>query len=160
MPPNHISLPHRSQNQKLSSEEKINSTNAGQTLKVLKAGERSKLRYLFRNTHAIVKYNRPITDYVWLCSLDKAKGIDIGSTYVNKQAPVDFIIPSPTKLRGDIVTLPSVHHNPCEQSRINILQWILTKLGTYLVLKRIWNPIDFQGQRSRSRSNFYRITSL
>ena len=22
----------------------------------------------------------------------------------------------------------------------------MTKLGTYLVLKRIWNPIDFQGQ--------------
>ena len=54
----------------------------------------------------------------------------------------------------------TVRHNPCEHSRINILQWILTKLGTYLVLKRIWNPIDFQGQRSRSRSNFYRITSL
>ena len=36
--------------------------------------------------------------------------------------------------------------HPCEHSRINILQWILTKLGTYLVLKRIWNPIDFQGQ--------------
>ena len=31
-------------------------------------------------------------------------------------------------------------------TRINILQCILTKLGTYLVLKRIWNPIDFQGQ--------------
>jgi hypothetical protein len=46
-------------------------------------------------------------------------------------------------------------------SRINILQWILTKLGTYLVLKRIWNPIDFQGQRSRSLCQmFYRITSL
>jgi hypothetical protein len=29
-------------------------------------------------------------------------------------------------------------------SRINILQWILTKLGTYLDLKRIWNLIDFQ----------------
>ena len=37
--------------------------------------------------------------------------------------------------------------HPCEHSRINILQWILTKLGTYLVLKRIWNPIDFQGHR-------------
>ena len=36
-------------------------------------------------------------------------------------------------------------------TRINILQWILTKLGIYLVLKRIWNPIDFQGQRSRSK---------
>ena len=34
-------------------------------------------------------------------------------------------------------------------TRINILQWILTKLGTYLDLKRIWNPIDFQGQRSQ-----------
>jgi len=30
---------------------------------------------------------------------------------------------------------------------MNILQWILTKLGTYLVLKRIWNPIDFQGHQ-------------
>jgi hypothetical protein len=27
---------------------------------------------------------------------------------------------------------------------------MLSKLGIYLVLKRIWNPIDFQGQRSRS----------
>jgi hypothetical protein len=40
---------------------------------------------------------------------------------------------------------------PCEHSRINILQWILTKRGTYLVLTRVWNPIDFQGQRSRSQ---------
>jgi hypothetical protein len=39
---------------------------------------------------------------------------------------------------------------PCEHSRINILQRILTKLGTYLVLKKIWNPIDFQDQRSKS----------
>ena len=54
-------------------------------------------------------------------------------------------------LRRDIVTLPSVRpSHPCEYSRINILQWILTKLGTYLVLKRIWILIDFQGQRSRS----------
>ena len=44
--------------------------------------------------------------------------------------------------------------HPCEHSRINILQWILTKLGTYLILKKIWNPIDFQGQRSRSRVKF------
>jgi hypothetical protein len=41
-------------------------------------------------------------------------------------------------------------------TRINILQWILTKLGTYLVLKRIWNPIDFLGQRSRSPGQIIR----
>jgi hypothetical protein len=29
-------------------------------------------------------------------------------------------------------------------------------LGTYLDLKRIWNPIDFQGQRSRSQGLIFR----
>jgi hypothetical protein len=38
---------------------------------------------------------------------------------------------------------------PNLKSRINILQWILTKLGTYLVLRRVWNPIDFQGHWSK-----------
>jgi hypothetical protein len=50
-----------------------------------------------------------------------------------------------------------------KHSRINILQWILTKLGSYLVLKRIWNPNDFQGHMSKIKvtgSNFYSITSL
>ena len=67
-----------------------------------------------------------------------------------------LFIPSPTKLRRDIVTLPSVRPSYlCEHSRINISQCILTKLGTYLVLKRIWNPIDFQGQRSRSPGKIF-----
>jgi hypothetical protein len=35
-------------------------------------------------------------------------------------------------------------------TRINILQWILTKLGTYLDLKRIWNPIEFAMMNERS----------
>ena len=68
--------------------------------------------------------------------------------------------PSPTKLQRDIVMLPSVlpsvcPSHPCEHSRINILQWILSKLGTYLVLKRIWNSIDFQGQKSRSPGQIF-----
>ena len=46
--------------------------------------------------------------------------------------------------------------HPGEHSRSNILQWILTKLGTYILLKRIWNPIDFQGQRSRSQGLIFR----
>ena len=73
-----------------------------------------------------------------------------------------FIIPSPTKLRRDIVTLPFVRHI-LVNTRINILQWILTKLGTYLVLKRIWNPIDLHGRMSKIKVtgwNFYRITSF
>jgi hypothetical protein len=34
-------------------------------------------------------------------------------------------------------------------------QWILTKLGTYVVLRRVWNPIDFQGQRSMSPGQIF-----
>jgi hypothetical protein len=55
-----------------------------------------------------------------------------------------------SKIHWRMLILECRPSHPCEHSRINILQWILTKLGTYLVLKRIWNPIDFQGQRSRS----------
>ena len=62
-----------------------------------------------------------------------------------------------TCMNSNATVLLSVRHNPCEHSRINILQWILTKLGTYLVLKRIWNPIDFQGQRSRSPSKCFTV---
>jgi hypothetical protein len=51
----------------------------------------------------------------------------------------------------------TIRYNPCEHSRINILQWILSKLGTYLVLRRVWNPIDFQGQRSRSLGKFFTV---
>ena len=46
-------------------------------------------------------------------------------------------------------------HNFLVNTRINILQWILTKLGTYLVLRRVWGPIDFQGQRSRSPGQIF-----
>jgi hypothetical protein len=45
----------------------------------------------------------------------------------------------------------------CKHSRINILQWMLTKLGTFLVLTRVWNPIDFQGQRSRSQGQILKV---
>jgi hypothetical protein len=41
----------------------------------------------------------------------------------------------------------------------NIRQWILTKLGTYLVLRRVWNPVEFKviGQRSRSLGNIFTV---
>ena len=67
-----------------------------------------------------------------------------------------FFIPSPTKLRRDIVTLPSVRPsflsilvNTLESTSFNGF-WP-NKLDAYLVLKKIWNPINFQGQRSRGQ---------
>ncbi|XP_060565330.1 uncharacterized protein LOC132724477 [Ruditapes philippinarum] len=70
--------------------EKMNS-DAGKSLKMLKQAERHKVVYLFRNAHAVAKQNRPISDYKWLCEVDQAKKLDIGNTYVNDKAAVDFI---------------------------------------------------------------------
>ncbi|XP_052222662.1 zinc finger protein 862-like isoform X2 [Dreissena polymorpha] len=69
----------------------LKTTEAGNALKMLQAAERNKLCYLFRNVHAIAKNNRPISDYKWLCELDIAKQIEIGSTYINDHAAVNFI---------------------------------------------------------------------
>ena len=54
---------------------------AGKILKLLKSSEVHRLGYLFRNAHAIAKQNIPLTDYKWLCQVDKSKGLDIGNTY-------------------------------------------------------------------------------
>ena len=64
-------------------------------------------------------------------------------------AMILFIIPSPTKFRRDIhvVTLPSFRNILVNTLESTSFKWILTKLGTYLVLKRIWNPIVFQGHQ-------------
>ena len=47
---------------------------------------RKQLEYKFRNVHALVAKNRPMSDYVWLNQLDRAKGLDVGETYDNAKA--------------------------------------------------------------------------
>ncbi len=49
---------------------------------MLREAERKYVRILFRNSHAIAKHNMPLTDYNWMADLDKAKGLDIGRTYL------------------------------------------------------------------------------
>lgn len=66
-------------------------SDAGKSLKMLKQAERHRVAYLFRNVHAVGKQNCPISDYKWLCELDHAKNLDIGNTYVNDKAAVEFI---------------------------------------------------------------------
>ena len=45
---------------------------------------------LFRNVHALACHGRPFTDYTWLCSLDKAKGLHIGTIYQNNKEATTF----------------------------------------------------------------------
>lgn len=37
----------------------------------------------FRTEHAIAKLQKSFLDYTFICTLDKAKGLDIGDTYTN-----------------------------------------------------------------------------
>ncbi|XP_061910697.1 zinc finger protein 862-like [Entelurus aequoreus] len=50
-----------------------------------------KMKLLFRNAHAIAKKGRPITDYVWQCSLDEKKGLSVGKTYRNRETGKLFV---------------------------------------------------------------------
>ena len=51
----------------------------------------TKMTFLFRNAHYIAKSNRPYSDFVQLCLLDKAKGIDIGDTYITDKSCQKFV---------------------------------------------------------------------
>ena len=63
----------------------------GKTVELLKSSEVHRLAYLFRNAHVTAKQNKPLTDYKWLCQVDKSKGLDIGNTYQTELAARDFI---------------------------------------------------------------------
>lgn len=52
---------------------------------------RKQIEYKFRNIHALIKYNRPISDFVWLNKLDEAKGLYHGNTYNNQKAATTFL---------------------------------------------------------------------
>ena len=50
-----------------------------------------KLENLFRNVHALVKTNKSLADYVWLCQLDEVKGLDIGKSYRSQSSAMRFV---------------------------------------------------------------------
>jgi hypothetical protein len=74
-----------------------------------------------------------------------------------------IVIPLPTELRrgySNATVRPSVRASVCPSvtflvnTRVNMVQWISTKLGTQVIVTKLWHPIDFLGQRSRSQLNF------
>ena len=74
-----------------------------------------------------------ITDISIFCYWLHQKGVGIYEGYSNASVCPSF--------------RPSFCNILVNTLRISILQWILTKLGTYLVIRRVWNPINFQGHR-------------
>ena len=52
--------------------------------------ERKCLPGLFTNAYAVMKTGKPFSEYEFLASLDRAKGINIGSTYLNRKQGLEF----------------------------------------------------------------------
>jgi hypothetical protein len=59
-------------------------------LQKLKKAENDRLLILMRNAHAVAKHNLSLKSYELLCKLDKAKGLDVGTTYLNDKAAAMF----------------------------------------------------------------------
>jgi hypothetical protein len=78
-------------NAKNSSVEEVKMSESGKALMSLKAADRHRLCNLFRNAHAVAKKNRPISDYTWLNDVDRSKGLEVGNTYLNAKAAINFI---------------------------------------------------------------------
>ena len=82
-----------------------NTTQAGRALLAMKDGDRNRMSLLFRNAHAVAKQNRPLTDFEWLCKLDRAKGLDTGKTYLNACACLQFVAAIADCTRKDMHTI-------------------------------------------------------
>lgn len=70
---------------------KTSNTEGHRSLKLLNSAAFRRLRHLFMNAHFVAKCCRPYTDYIQLCKLDKAKGLDIGNTYLTDKSCQTFI---------------------------------------------------------------------
>lgn len=62
------------------------------TLQFLKKSVFDKLEKLFRNSHAIAKASRPLSDFTWMARLDKKKDIDVCQTYRNVNSCKEFLV--------------------------------------------------------------------
>lgn len=49
----------------------------------MRQSEYNKIEVKFRTEHAIAKLQKSFLDYTFICTLDKAKELDIGDTYTN-----------------------------------------------------------------------------
>lgn len=67
------------------------SSKAERMIKKMKETTIHRLEHLFKKAHAMAKQCWPFTDYVWLCQLDNAKGLDIGTSYQNNCTAQVFI---------------------------------------------------------------------
>ena len=58
---------------------------ADRVKKLLPTNKRKHLPVLFTNAFTIMKSGKPFTDFEFLIKLDKAKGVEVSNTYLNRK---------------------------------------------------------------------------
>ena len=71
--------------------EKPGTSIAAGSLKIMNSAILAKLKLLFQTAHALAKHGKPYTDFPWMCTLDKAKWLDIGKTYHTDKYAAQFV---------------------------------------------------------------------
>ena len=55
---------------------------------------------MFRNCHALIVKNRPLSDYEWMCQLDETKGNILEKTYTESvKSFIGFSVKSAPKIK-------------------------------------------------------------
>ena len=80
-------------------------TVAHKTIISLNESRRKQIELKFRNIHALVKHNRPISDFTWLNELDEVKGLQHGNTYNNRSAGTLFLEFIADNVKCELVSL-------------------------------------------------------
>ena len=63
---------------------------ADRVKKLLSTSKRKHLPVLFTNAFAVMKSGRPFTDFEFLIKLDKANGVEVGNTYLNRKPGLEL----------------------------------------------------------------------
>lgn len=72
------SVMHKDAQKAVTNSRNIRQSEAASALRKLHEANYKRLTYRFRNAHAVAKHDKSFKDYVWLCELDKPKGLDVG----------------------------------------------------------------------------------
>ena len=70
--------------------------------KLLSNRGRKYLPALFTYAFVIMKFGRPLTDFEFLIKLDKAKGIEVSNTYLNRKQGLEFGLAIADLLRNNL----------------------------------------------------------
>jgi hypothetical protein len=62
-----------------------------ESVRMMNEAQNNKIFILLRSAHAIAKERQLFTDFIWMCQLNEAKGLDVGATYRNDIACRNFI---------------------------------------------------------------------